>query len=461
MNTILLQPIDVLFFRDGRPMEGSLAGHGAAFPLPTVINGAFHAALHRAGFTEVHLHRRGKSGRYDDNQRDKKYGCLKTAGPFPVSVQNDGENKFKWYFPRPLDLNDKTLIPSLLPTDIFDSIESSLPDPLEYAVASIQKPAKETEAKAWLSKEAFEKYLNGVNEPVEEREGINDDAFSEVEHSVGIAIDPETGTTGGEEAAGKIYSAHYLRLKEEWRLGVFAEAKDKEFNHSQYGNDLVSALLNGEGKLIIVGGQQRMCTAKIIEKDGSLPLPRGKTSGFNQRNKKYLVKWILLTPAVYPEIPADISNGIKYHPGGWLPNWIDPQEGRVLLKTGETERQKGESREEWRKRVRALPSISARLVAALVPKPVVVTGWTVGDEDTGEKAGAMSAHLAVPAGSVYYFEADSEQDAANLANALNWHDRPDAKDFGKTIKNRRSTLLGEKGFGLGVCGTFEFFSKNQ
>ncbi|MGB9603805.1 MAG: type III-B CRISPR module-associated Cmr3 family protein, partial [Limisphaerales bacterium] len=98
---------------------------------------------------------------------------------------------------------------------------------------------------------------------------------------------------------------------------------------------------------------------------------------------------------------------------------------------------------------------------ALVPKPVVVTGWTVGDEDTGEKAGAMSAHLAVPAGSVYYFEADSEQDAANLANALNWHDRPDAKDFGKTIKNRRSTLLGEKGFGLGVCGTFEFFSKNQ
>ncbi|MGC8742507.1 MAG: type III-B CRISPR module-associated Cmr3 family protein [Verrucomicrobiia bacterium] len=462
MNTILLQPIDVLFFRDGRPMEGSLAGHGAAFPLPTVINGAFHAALHRAGFTEVHLHRRGKSGRYDDKQRDRKYGCLKTAGPFPVRLENEGENNLKWYFPRPLDLTDKTLSPTLLPTDMFDSLESSLPDPLEYAVASIRKPEKESDAKNWLSMQAFEKYVNGEDLIPDGLDAANDSDFSEAEHSIGIAIDPESGTTGGEEAAGKIYSAHYLRLKEEWRLGVFAEAKDKDFNHTQYGNDLVKALLNGEGKLIIVGGQQRMCTARMVEIEGSrLPLPYGKANSFNQYGEKYLVKWILLTPAVYPEIPNDESKGIKYHPGGWLPNWIDTETGRVLLKAGDTERRESESREEWRKRVRELPTISARLVAALVPKPVVVTGWAIGDENAGEKAGAMSAHLAVPAGSIYYFEADSEEDATNLANALNWHDRPDAKDFGKTIKNCRSTLLGEKGFGLGVCGTFTFFSKSN
>ena len=41
INTILLQPTDVLFFRDGRPMEGSLAGHGAAWPLPNVTDAAF------------------------------------------------------------------------------------------------------------------------------------------------------------------------------------------------------------------------------------------------------------------------------------------------------------------------------------------------------------------------------------------------------------------------------------
>ena len=41
--------------------------------------------------------------------------------------------------------------------------------------------------------------------------------------------------------------------------------------------------------------------------------------------------------------------------------------------------------------------------------------------------------------------------AIALAAALNWHGGDTA---GTTIRNRRSTLLGEKGFGLGVCGTW-------
>jgi hypothetical protein len=53
---------------------------------------------------------------------------------------------------------------------------------------------------------------------------------------------------------------------------------------------------------------------------------------------------------------------------------------------------------------------------------------------------------------VYYFACDSAADARNLASALNWHGNSD----GSIIKNRRSTLLGEKGFGLGVCGTWQF-----
>lgn len=84
MNTILLEPTDVLFFRDGRPMGGASAGHGAAWPLPTVVNHAFHAALHRAGdvFKDAHLHRRGRSGIYEES-RDRRFGSLVTAGPFP------------------------------------------------------------------------------------------------------------------------------------------------------------------------------------------------------------------------------------------------------------------------------------------------------------------------------------------------------------------------------------------
>jgi hypothetical protein len=99
--------------------------------------------------------------------------------------------------------------------------------------------------------------------------------------------------------------------------------------------------------------------------------------------------------------------------------------------------------------------IAARLVAALVPKPQIITGWSmaVGDvEESTTPGGAKSTHLACPAGAVYYFECDSPEAAHALADALNWH----GATPGAAIKNRRSTLMGEKGFGLGVCGTWSF-----
>lgn len=73
---------------------------------------------------------------------------------------------------------------------------------------------------------------------------------------------------------------------------------------------------------------------------------------------------------------------------------------------------------------------------------------------TNTPAGAKSTHLAVPAGAVYYFEAADPDHASKLAAALNWH----GKD--QTFVNRRSGLFGEKGFGLGVCGTWEFYEND-
>ena len=190
----------------------------------------------------------------------------------------------------------------------------------------------------------------------------------------------------------------------------------------------------------------------------ALPLPLGKRDSFKERNGKFLVKWILLSPAVWPAIAADAGRNINAHQGGWLPNWINPHNGEVLLKAGDVARRESESREAWRQRARQQGNISAKLVSAIVSKPLVVTGWSLPDEggasESERSGGAQSAHLAVPAGAVYYFEADSAEEARKLAAALNWHGN-DAKPT--TIKNRRSALLGEKGFGLGVCGTWDFF----
>ena len=119
-----------------------------------------------------------------------------------------------------------------------------------------------------------------------------------------------------------------------------------------------------------------------------------------------------------------------------------------------------ESRDAYRRRVRDQAPIAARLIAAVVPKPIPVTGWSLGSDPDSQNSnsespirapGAKPTHLAVPAGAVYYFACDTAEAARQLAAALNWHgDTP-----GTTIRNRRSTLLGEKGFGLGVCGTWQ------
>jgi hypothetical protein len=448
MNTLLLQPTDVLFFRDGRPMGGSLAGHGAAWPLPNVTDAALHAALHRAEMGG-YKHRRGRGGVYSNetNHRDRTYGSLVTAGPFPVGP--DGT----WYLPRPLDLSDASLKPTLLPTCLNGP--SSLPAPLTYAAANTSGPSKDTAAKPWLSQVALGRYLSGNSTTLSSAEALDDHDFSDTEATIGIGIDPDTQTQDGE----RIYSAHYLRLREGWRLGLFAKTDEKSNGDPANRPDLIPELIKASGH-IIVGGQQRVCTATLQAQGGSLPLPRGLDCGFAQHGDKHLVKWVMLTPGLWPEIEAGTSRrGTERdaHPGGWLPTWVCPTDGHVLLRLVDEDERRERRRLNYASQ--GYPSdhggasaISARLVAALVPKPIVVTGWELPHEAAERpKGGAKSTHLAVQAGAVYYFETESAADARSLATALNWHGASD----GSVIKNRRSTLLGEKGFGLGVCGTWQ------
>jgi len=446
MNTILLQPTDVLFFRDGRPIGGASAGHGAAWPLPSVINHALHAALHRAGgvFDQAHPHRRGRSGIYTADA-DRRFGSLVTAGPFPVCVKDVSQT---WFFPRPADADDTCAV--FLHPNRTDA-PSSLPAPCKYPVVSSKPPTKER-PKPWWSESAWSAYLG-------RKEGAPvlraDTDFADTEHNYGIGLNPDTGTV----QEGQFYSASYLRLRDEWRLGVIAAAPDKDYRHAEHGNDLIRSLLNGHGREIIVGGQQRVCTATLEHLSTGLPLPLGlgEAKQLTRPGGGFRVKWVLLSPAVWPEVPAGLSKRgttRKFHPGGWLPNWICPSSGDILLETiAPEERRRRRSLNYGGKGYESKPARNARLVAALVPKPLAVTGWALANDTDRSEGGAKATHFAVPAGAVYYFEADSEDAAVTLANALNWHG---SDTNPTTIRNRRSTLLGEKGFGLGVCGTWDF-----
>jgi hypothetical protein len=311
-------------------------------------------------------------------------------------------------------------------------------------VASLRPPSKEAAGLDWLTAASWQNYLKEKAEAAPE--GVNDHHFLAAEQTIGIGIDP-----GSQSAAdGKIYSAHYLRLHEDFRLGIACDAPEKGFED----RDVVKRLFC-ESHGMVVGGQQRVCTAELIPGQAAAPLPCGRRDGFHSTPEgRVLVKWILLSPSVWPAMAAGRSAAgqeIHPHPGGWLPNWVDPSTGEVLLK-----RRGGKIWRSGRRRQSDEESpIGAKLVAALTAKPVVVTGWSLGDPDSPEAGtgGAKSTHLAVPAGSVYYFEANNRDEAAKLADALNWH----GDSAGTLIRNRRSTLLGEKGFGLGACGSWRFF----
>lgn len=438
MNTLLLQPNDVLFFRDGRPMGGASSGQGAAWPLPTVINQAFHAALHRAAIEGTHQHRRGRSADYSET-RDRKFGSLVTAGPFPVCIQGGAPT---WFFPRPADAEDSGQV-MLRPVPGAGRF-SSLPYSWLSPVASFRPPSKET-PKSWWSRAAWQHYLDDGAPQPGKGDIRSDREFADTEHTFGIEISAETGTA----VEGQFYSAHYLRLREDWKMGVLAAASDKDL-----GEDLIKRLLTGNGAHILAGGQQRVCTATFApDSGGPLPLPVGKADGFPQAHGKHHVKWILLAPAIWPEIlagPSKRGTERQPHPGGWLPTWICPDSGKVLLQCVDSdERRRRRNLNASGKGYASQPDIAARLVAALVGKSLPVSGYATPAPhwDEADPGGPKPTHLAVPAGSVYYFECDNADHAQALAQALNWH----AKNT-TTLSSRRSTLFGEKGLGLGVCG---------
>jgi len=442
VNTLFFDPADVLFFRDGRPMSGSLAGHGDSWPLPSAMNAALHAALHRDYHGEVHTHRSARNGKILNNDREWKFGSLVTVGPFPVCTNGSAPT---WFFPRPLDAinevekkNSEEPKVTFLPLDNHQG-GSSLPKLLRYPVANLEAASKDT-PKNWWSTGSWSAYL-GVESPGSNAVHFkNNGELYNSEHSYGIGIDPESGTA--EE--GMFYSAHSLRLGPGIVLGLLAKSRDKGLN----GGDLLQTVFDptsSDSNKIIVGGQQRMCTVSLTKTAATLPLPLpvGMISGFEKPDGKYLVKWVLLTHSIWPVVGE--------HAGGWMPNWVDNDSGDVKLLDGPGKNFA------VRHKVDQGKEIKAKLVAAIVGKPVVVAGYAEHNDAAPERVGNKSTHLAVPAGSVYYFKAETKGDAEALAAALNWHG---SDTTGTTIKNRRSTIMGEKGFGLGVCSTWDFHKGN-
>ena len=421
MKCYSITPSDLLFFRDGRPMEtgeGS-GGHGARWPFPTVFFDAIHAALHRAfpersGIQEWEApHKaRGSNGR----QGQLRFGSLRTLGPFPR--RSDGG----WLFPAPLDARQggDGALHALRPSEVSAGT-SNLPKPLTAVPLSNQPPSKEA-SPLWWTAEQLSRYMENGSLPADAK--MITSPLWKVEWTTGIGTDPGRDTQDG----SRIFSASYLRLCSDVSLGCASHLPSAGME------DALQALFPESGH-IVCGGQQRVCS---VEKEGTSlaeTLPRSTPPGSSR------VKWTLISPAIFPK-----SSG---HPGGWLPSWVNPETGQVILPKEKPDRMPGETRVAWRRRWNKVAPLDVRLVAACVGKPEIVTGWSDflrgpdGIPGTGK-----STRLAVPAGSTYYFEG---KDAPLLGALLAWD------GAGPDTPQSRSGALGEKGLGLGVTGPWQPF----
>ncbi len=360
-----LEPRDLLFMRDARPMEASDAGLGANLPRPDQLWNALINAFHRRWPDpqewEGHRHHKRPGDKLNSSDR---FGALKVCGPFPLKNET-------LYLPMPLDW-EMELVPCG---------NTNLPAPLTYAFRDRQLGKKKHPQ--WISGQVYQKYLSGsIGLP-----STGEERLWNVERNIGIAIDSQTRSA----AEKKLYQAEYLRLEKGVTLW---------FSGSCVLKGEVDVLSRFDETNLLIGGQQGVAGIHAAKKY-ELPKPESIST-------RYL-RWTLLTPAVFRN--------------GWLPDWcMDSRKdiaesakakiGTVMLKEGQF----------------------AKLIAARIGKPSGFSGW---DLQTG---GPKPTQLAVPAGACYVFDCQTPENAEQLAKLLN-------------PPNRRSSVFGEKGFGIGICSS--------
>lgn len=403
MQTYDFIPNDTIFCRDQRPLQAGFSfGRGANWPLPTVLHSAIRTALladSQNGLPDRRMTRDGslRLGRPHGKCVTTDYQWLNLIGPFPV------DEKGITYFPIPRDLipitiqNEHTSEKRAIRLSLIPNTHgfNNLPKPLRYLAVSDAEPSKDTLAD-WVSLDFYKDYL-GNNHKLNEPKRVH---LWESEYRIGVAIDDETLTT----VEGQFYAGEHLRVRDGVKLRF-------EISEDPHKRELVDL----EGLLLQLGGERRFGT--VWKSEHPLTLPSAIVSG-------RFVKWILLTPAIFIN--------------GWLPGWIDKDSGavklRVVDKSKRADRRRPRREAGWRydESNDPAPPIKATLVGAVIGKPQVVGGWDYQPKPT---------MLAVPSGSIYYFEAESDADAQRLASVLQGRCRSD--------------FFGEKGLGLGVCGSWE------
>ncbi|MBM3881231.1 MAG: hypothetical protein FJ387_16160 [Verrucomicrobia bacterium] len=456
MNTFILEPTDVLFFRDAIPMSaGQGKGAGARMPFPSTLHEAFRSTLLLAsGATPQRKEILGRpkkadrSGNWHDGPwgeedrcyiASKAFSSLRTLGPFPFLAK-----PYTWkearhgqptgtqvtytglMLPVPLDValhRDESQTPSEPPRrlarlKLWRDSDGHRPTPLKpedfrplCLPAAVTSPDKQGQLHGWWTAAQFRACLE-LQPDGKAREDnrahffrpLPQDDLWQPEHRVGVAIDPASFAA----APSQLYSGSYLRTHAHARFAVQAglattgnngleEQERRQFDRLDW---------------LLLGGEQRL--ARIHREGFAEPFSDLLSAPPVPGDGPCLLKWVLVTPAIFKHgnLPGWCWNGEDGRPAG------EVRLGASLRKPGRT----------------ALPG-RAQLVAWCLGKPLTASGWDVLASDG--RGAAKPTMLAMPAGAVYCFLCQNGDTARALAQRLHWQPRSD--------------FYGEKGCGYGFC----------
>jgi CRISPR type III-B/RAMP module-associated protein Cmr3 len=469
MNPVLIEPTDVLFFRDAIPMSaGQGKGAGARMPFPSTLHEAFRASLLRANGETTH----GKSeeGRPRDADRrlnwhgkshekpvliaTKAFRSLRTVGPLPLlELDRDGKS-VTWkdrregretgvqvsyaglLLPVPADVAFETQEdPDACPNG-SERKRTKRPhlrrltlwrDPSVPAWQSVQSPAdfrplclplastppdKHGQLSGWWTLSQYRAYFELASSgcALEDNAGeffrpLPTSDLWSVEHRVGVQIDPGSGAS----AEGQLYAGNYLRADRQTRFVVWTEIADPT-----KARDGEAAARESERKQLdaldwlLLGGEFRLARLWRQTQDG--------------KNLADPLRDLRHPPAPPAGDGPCLLKWVLVTPAifahGSLPGWCADSNkarpggtrpvGQVCLD---------------------LPGRS-HLISWCLGKPRTVSGFDV------VEGRAKPTMLAVPEGGVYYFLCEDRPTAAALAGKLHWQPRSD--------------FYGEKGCGYGL-----------
>ena len=406
MPAYLIEPTDLLFFRDGIPMSaGQGSGAGCRLPFPSTLHEALRASLFakygrkdaESSFRPKEAPRKGSwlgKGKSVLSTGSKEYQSLSVTGPLPW------HKKHRLQLPVPLDVafnNDKTQLQQLvlLPQSEIATAGAFTPACLPVATTP---PDKHGQLHGWWTVPQYLCYLRGQTDACNEAfTPVPTDDLWQPEHRIGLEIDPASSAA----AEGQLFAGTYLRMNKDVRICFQANLRDKNAASNGEGNALAAL------DWLLLGGDRRLARLHPSEDDpfAELLKPPAPPDG---EDGPVLLKWSLITPAIFAHgsLPGWCRDTKKDRAGGPLPP------GRVCLE---------------------LPG-KATLVSYCLGRPQTVTGW-----DTLLNQ-AKPTQLAVPAGSVYFFLCENRATAAELAKKLHWLPRSDH--------------YGEKGCGYGLISHY-------